>query len=220
MIPVGPAPWEPAGVRGVLDKNTLEIWRMPVGPMPDADEVARLTPEEQARAAGMLNPMRRNQFIAGRILLKRIRERHGARLYTSLSHSGQWVLAVTASFGAVGVDVEIMQTDRPLDRLSQRFFTAAENAWLAQVSGEERMHLFYRLWTAKEALFKALGMPVGAAHFTAREVLSAAPGPNAPESVIIEGCRVGWFSAAPGCMGAFAAPEGMVRARYLCPDGL
>ena len=217
MIFVEPASWEPACAGNPLENGALEIWRTPAGLSTATDKAAPLKPEEQAHAELMLNPMRRAQFAAGHALLNKIRARHGAPLFTSLSHSGQWVLAAAAKSGPVGVDAEILRADRPLCRLSQRFFAPEEHAWLAQFPEEERVHLFYGLWTAKEALFKALGMPSGAAHFAARRVFAPEGSQALPESCIVEGCRVGWFSAAPGCMGAYAAPVGVSRVRYLRP---
>ena len=190
---------------------------MPVDPDAEAGDITRLEPEEQARAERMQNPNRRTQYIAGHVLLNRIRAAHGAPLSTSLSHSGEWVLAVAARVGPVGVDVEILRADRPLARLSRRFFAPEEHAWLAQSPEEERVLLFYGLWTAKEALFKVLGLPAGAAHFTARRVFAPGDNPAVPGFPIVEGCRVGWFSAAPGYMGAYAAPADLSQVRHLYP---
>lgn len=68
----------------------------------------------------------------------------------NLSHSGPW--GVCALSGApVGVDVEL---PRPLKYdLARRFFTQAEQIYLAQRPQRE----FFRLWTRKESFIKALG---------------------------------------------------------------
>lgn len=217
MIPIEPAPWEPARPGRLLEAGTLEIWRAPVDWDAPTGEHVGLYPEERKRAERMRSAARRAQFAAGHALLNRIRAEHGEPMFTSLSHSGNWVTAAAARSGPVGVDVESLRMDRPLERLSRRFFAPEEHAGLARFPAEERVQLFYRLWTAKEALFKALGMPAGAAHFAARRVFVPDACAAAPESVVVEGFRVGWFSVAPGCLGAYAAPADISRVRYLRP---
>lgn len=217
MIPVESAPWEPACARGTLDTDTIELWRAPVEPEERAGMAPELAGEERARAERMQNPHRQAQFIAGHTLLNSIRAAHGAPLHTSLSHSGEWVLAAAARTGPVGVDVELLRADRPLERLSLHFFAPQEHAWLMRFSTEEQVLSFYGLWTAKEALFKALGMPAGAAHFAALPLFAAADAAALPQRITVEGCRVGWFHAAPGYLGAYADPSGTSRTRFLLP---
>jgi len=214
VISAEPVLWGAVCGEGALAEGTLEIWRTSAA----AGRVLSLTPEEQARAERMLNPMRRAQFSAGHTLLNRIHARHGSPLCTSLSHSGPWIVAAVGRGGPVGVDVERLQPNRPLDHLSQRFFPPEEHAWLAEFPEAERANLFYALWTAKEALFKALGMPVGAAHLAARRILSPEDKKGLPECSIVEGCRVGWFSVADGYLGAYAVSGVPSNIHYISVD--
>jgi 4'-phosphopantetheinyl transferase EntD len=76
----------------------------------------------------------------------------------SLSHSAELAVAavLVADPGAavgVGVDVELDRT--PDVRTAQFFLTEAEQAWLDTVPGDVRPAALVRLWTVKEALFKA-----------------------------------------------------------------
>lgn len=48
-------------------------------------------------------------------------------------------------------------TRRDLDGIAQTVFTPAEQAGLALARGDRKIHLFFSLWTMKEALIKALG---------------------------------------------------------------
>ena len=73
--------------------------------------------------------------------------------YFSLSHSGN-ALAVAVSRAAVGVDVEQV-TSRDTERLTRRVFNDAEAAIYAALPEAEKAAFFFRVWTAKEALFKA-----------------------------------------------------------------
>jgi 4'-phosphopantetheinyl transferase len=217
VIPVEPAAWQQACAGSPLKTGTLEIWRAPVGLGAEMNETNGLKPEECLRAERMLNPARRMQYTAGHALLHGVRAKHGMPLFTSLSHSGEWIVAAAARRGPVGVDVEFLRPNRPLERLSRRFFAPEEHAWLMRSPEEDWVRLFYRLWTAKEALFKALGMPASAAHFAARPVIAPEGDSAFSEVPIVEGCRVGWFSAAPGYVGAYAASADVLQVRYLYP---
>jgi 4'-phosphopantetheinyl transferase len=75
-------------------------------------------------------------------------------VWVSLSH-GPGVLAVAASLaGPVGIDVE-GPTRPEVVRLADRWFDPDEAAWLRDQA--DQPHAFLLLWTAKEALGKALG---------------------------------------------------------------
>ncbi|MGC4789275.1 4'-phosphopantetheinyl transferase family protein [Micromonospora sp. DT178] len=82
----------------------------------------------------------------------------GARVELPVSVSrADGVVAVAArAAGPVGVDVEWC---RPLPALALagRWFAPAEAAWLAGRDADGRARDFLRLWTAKEAVGKALG---------------------------------------------------------------
>ena len=218
MIPPEPAPWESAREGTPLGRDTVEIWRRPVDLCAQANEGAGLRPDEQMRAERMNDAARRAQYVAGHALRNRLCARHGAPLFTSLSHSGAWVIAAAARVGNVGVDVESLRADRPLDRLSRRFFAPEEQAWLEGFPESERVALFYGLWTAKEALFKALGMPTDAVHFAARSVFTSGSDAGIPDELFVEGHRVGWFSAAPGYLGAYAVPALVACTRFLVSE--
>ncbi len=176
-----------------------------------------LAPEERVRAEGMHNAARKAQYVAGHALLNKLRAARGVPLHTSLTHSGAWVFVAVSRGGPVGVDVELMRPDRPLERLSRRFFPREEQDWLARSSAAEQVGRFYALWTAKEALFKALGMPPNAAHFASRQVFNSETHGSVPREIVVEGLWVGWFEAAPGYLGAYAVPSEVMQVRYLLP---
>jgi 4'-phosphopantetheinyl transferase len=75
----------------------------------------------------------------------------------NLSHSGDLALVAVAHGREVGVDVEEMRPGRPLARIAERGFTAAEHAGLRSLPEDERDRAFYRLWARKEAYLKATG---------------------------------------------------------------
>jgi len=79
----------------------------------------------------------------------------------SLTHSRGLVACVVASEGAVGIDVEPVDTSIDADRIATRFFSVEESEALQRCSITERPSRFFELWTLKEALLKAVGTGLG-----------------------------------------------------------
>lgn len=76
----------------------------------------------------------------------------------NLSHSGDWAAIAIAPKGCpVGIDVE--ETTRETDMLgvARHSFCPGETAALEAASDDARAALFFRWWTAKEAVVKAWG---------------------------------------------------------------
>jgi len=78
----------------------------------------------------------------------------------SLSHSGDWAIAAgCAQARGVGVDLEFA---RPMDPRTARFFLAGnELAYVDALPTDARPAEMLRLWTAKEAVFKACATNAG-----------------------------------------------------------
>ena len=76
----------------------------------------------------------------------------------NLSHSGRHGLIALVPHGRLGVDVEERVPRGDFDELSETVFGPHEQSALACVRGRDRVQLFFRLWTIKEALIKALGL--------------------------------------------------------------
>jgi len=66
------------------------------------------------------------------------------------------VCAVTQQH-RVGADLEFLRETSDILDLARRFFQPAEFAAIAQLAETEQQQAFFRLWTAKEAVLKALG---------------------------------------------------------------
>ena len=75
----------------------------------------------------------------------------------NVSHSGNHGLIALAAEGRLGIDVEEPVDKRNLDGLIEMVMGPDERAQLSSLRGIERLRLFYRIWTCKEALIKALG---------------------------------------------------------------
>ena len=75
----------------------------------------------------------------------------------NVSHSGRHGLIALAGHGCVGVDVEERAAHRDMDGMGALVYGPAERRLLRHAAGRDKAQLFYRLWSLKEALIKALG---------------------------------------------------------------
>ena len=125
---------------------------------------------------GLGSAQRRAQFACGRWLLEyaareaapgrhRVRfddrrpmlEIDGVPAAASISHSGRVVLCGAGRVAALGVDVEAIRPRSDWEGLAARVLHPEERSRLAGLTDARRWEGFYRAWTGKEALAKALG---------------------------------------------------------------
>ncbi|MDG4764613.1 4'-phosphopantetheinyl transferase superfamily protein [Solwaraspora sp. WMMD406] len=78
-------------------------------------------------------------------------------LPVSVSRTDGFVVVAARPRGPVGIDVERLRPV-PARALARRWYAPAEAAWLAGRPECDRAADFLRLWTAKEAVGKALGL--------------------------------------------------------------
>jgi 4'-phosphopantetheinyl transferase EntD len=129
-------------------------------------DLRQLSPREQVRYRALEALPRRESWLKGRSALKRLLLRLGEGDDTaevrfphprfSLTHSGRYAVAIGTDsdrLGGIGVDLEVGRSPHPD---SARFFlTPEERDWLHRQPESDRPAHLLRLWTAKEALFKA-----------------------------------------------------------------
>lgn len=73
----------------------------------------------------------------------------------NVSHSGEWILSGISQSGKIGVDIERIT---PIDMsISHHCFTPEEHHYYDQLSLDEAMLFFYKIWTLKEAFLKNIG---------------------------------------------------------------
>lgn len=77
-------------------------------------------------------------------------------LHFNLSHAHERVIVAVSQGQPIGVDIEHLRPIEELD-LARRFFNAEEVETLQALEPEQRLTLFFRLWTCKEAYLKATG---------------------------------------------------------------
>jgi 4'-phosphopantetheinyl transferase len=79
----------------------------------------------------------------------------------NLSHSSDRALVAIADEGgapALGVDLELIERHRDVDRVAQRFFSQPEREVLAAIDDRSRrVDAFYACWTRKESVLKGVG---------------------------------------------------------------
>lgn len=153
----------------------LWLWSLQV----DAEKLDQyrqlLSVDERARAERFVKPKDCDHYIAGR---GRLREILGTETghdpadlvfeygpqgkpalnngpAFNLSHSGGLAALAIGGTAPLGVDIEEI---RPVENaVAQRFFTCDENQALATLSPSQWLAGFYRCWTRKEAVIKAVG---------------------------------------------------------------
>lgn len=152
-------------VTGPVRVNVLGVWTdRPLA----LDDLTMLEREELAALAGA---ERRRQWLTSRHALRvllgllglpgdtadyrfphpRLSLTHAGAGAIAAGSAGQWAAGQWAA--GLGVDYE---ASRPVDPRAARFFLGeAELAWLARAPADDRAARQLRLWTVKEAVFKA-----------------------------------------------------------------
>jgi 4'-phosphopantetheinyl transferase len=165
------------------DPPAVQVWQvdLDVDAAAVASALALLSSNERARADRLRRSEDRGRFVVSRAALRRIlgdclgvapkglslAEGDFGKPYLAmtgapqfnLSHSGDLALIAVCRDLAVGVDIE--QTGRglgELDAIVSGYFSTAERLAYAALPRSERARAFYRGWTRKEAVAKALGL--------------------------------------------------------------
>ena len=133
----------------------------------DLDPETRWTAAEKALANAFESPERRTIWLHGRSAVKLVLARLGEDTDTSgilfpaprfsLSHCRFTAVAVGLSDGTlvdgIGIDLELGRT--PPERSMRFFLTEDESKWVSGIQHQNVDMALLRLWTVKEALFKA-----------------------------------------------------------------
>ncbi|THD83787.1 4'-phosphopantetheinyl transferase superfamily protein [Aliigemmobacter aestuarii] len=158
---------------------TVDLWQWSLQATPE--RIARwhdlLSADEATRAARFLRAEHRDAFIAGRGQLREVLGAvvgqapealvfdygsHGRPALRgagmplfNLSHSGGMAALAVCTGLQPGIDIERIRPVEPAVALHH--FSAAENAVLGTLTGQDWARGFFRCWTRKEAMVKAIG---------------------------------------------------------------
>ena len=178
-VTTGPGP----GPRPHPTMIRLHLFDLDQPPEPTAVLRSVLDAGELARADRFRRPLDRERFVVGRALLRilvggacdrapsdvpivygphgkpRMADSEQGYPAFGVTHT-QNLLAVALRLDGnaeVGVDAEIVRPVDSVEGVAQRVFTAAEMADVVPAATAGDWSPFYRYWTAKEAVLKALG---------------------------------------------------------------
>jgi 4'-phosphopantetheinyl transferase len=167
--------------------SRVHVWRARIDHLPDG-LTSLLSDEEKARADRFRRQEDHDRFVASRAILRRIladclngsdeskdrilRFGYGPtgkpfllddpQLRFNVSHSdGLAVIAATRT-GDVGIDIERQRLMKDMDGIVRLVFNEAERAAMLGCPPPARPMVFYRIWTRKEALIKAMGIGLSA----------------------------------------------------------
>lgn len=139
-----------------------------------ADE-GLLIEEDHQRAARFRQPGDRHNFVLGRTMVHHLVRPRGASTpctfsrgahgkpylpgmpFFNLSHSDRWVACAVSPSEAIGIDVETFVRLGGYRDLLPAITHPAERHCIEQAPPSDRLTLFKRCWTRKEAVLKATG---------------------------------------------------------------
>jgi 4'-phosphopantetheinyl transferase len=197
-----------------LEADDVHLWSVSLDCCCDP---SALIPEERSRAERFKLEGVRQRFISSRAQLRTILGRYlgvgpaavpiayestgkpvlhsscGVDLHFNVSHSESIAVFGVTRGRRIGVDVELGQRQIPnADGIVERFFTERERQRFFALPECERLSAFFRAWTRKEAVLKAVGQGVQSLDLC--EVTFA---PDEPEAVLRMGndcdCRAKWL---------------------------
>ena len=169
-----------------LPADAVHVWRVTLDA--NATRLGRLehhlSADERVRAARFRFDRDRSYFIAAKGLLREILSlylntlpnqlsfRYGAHgkphlvregysdLRLNVSHSSGTALFAVTQGREVGVDIEHISPDVPVEKLAETVFSVPEKHSLTHLDDKTKRMAFFRLWTRKEAYMKADGRGV------------------------------------------------------------
>ncbi|MDF1794949.1 MAG: 4'-phosphopantetheinyl transferase superfamily protein [Coxiellaceae bacterium] len=124
----------------------------------------------------------------------------GGELQFNLSHSKQRVALAISRSGDVGIDIQHHDTKVELAAIAKRFFAVEEVAWFEQAPESEKLLVFYKIWSLKEAYMKAVGMGMSlslSSYAVGESAVGEARLVREPKEVVPTKWRVAYFDAVP-----------------------
>ncbi len=142
---------DPAAIAGGLGKDEIHIWKLVYDP------ATRRAPLLALLAAYMGVEVGDVTLIEGEHGRPALAAGHGSSVDFNWSHSGDRAVAAMGHGVSLGIDIEHVRARPRALEIAERYFSHTEFAALKSVPPEQRSAAFLDIWTAKEAVLKALG---------------------------------------------------------------
>lgn len=165
-----------------LEPNEIHVWstELAITRELEAEKLLQLSVDERERAERFRFPIHKSRFIAARSTLRQILCLYSGILpedlsfaYTkhnkphlltpanspiqfNMSHSDNMAIYAITLNHKVGIDIEKVQATFN-QAVAERFFSKQEYTYLIQQPENEQLATFYRIWSRKEAIIKAVG---------------------------------------------------------------
>lgn len=156
----------------------LDLWNL------SCLEAVQALPESEAKKAGRFRfETHKNRFIKGRFMLRSLlgmyldidfydQEFHANRygkpavhkfhddnsIHFNISNSENIYVCAFSQNSDIGIDIEKIHDLPDMDRIIARFFSEDEKRRFCSLPLPGRTNTFFKYWTRKEALLKAMGM--------------------------------------------------------------
>lgn len=151
-------------------------------------------------------PLERDEFGKPRLT-------HADDFSFNLSHSGGALVVAVACGDQIGVDCEEIREFPDLLEVAELVCSNREIEQLRRSAGELRLKTFYRMWTGKEAVAKAIGLGMNMS-FQEIEVISESTGGTTHTCVAGNACWWVYPLQSPPGLVASCACRRPVKIRY------
>jgi 4'-phosphopantetheinyl transferase len=204
--------------------DEIHVWRTDLDRASAEVKFPYLSDDEWSKAQRFQQELHRNRFIAGRALLRVTLSRYlcckpaeivflynewgrpsiAGGLEFNLAHSeNEFLLGISRQ--PIGVDIEKIRAIEEVHLVARTVFSPEElTAWSLLPEGEQ-LPAFYKIWTRKEALLKALGRGI-TEHCPCISVLFTEPIPKLPPGLSDIQWKVQDLEISTGLAGAVATP--------------
>ncbi len=176
--------WLDPPLRSVLAADEVHVWRISLNrPIAAVQELqSLLSPEEMSRADRFHFEKDRQRFVVVRGLLRVILARYldlepnqlcfvyndygkpalaptlaASGLSFNLSHAHELALVAVTQERQLGIDLEHIRPIPEVEQIAERILSVEENKEFGALPATEKLGVFFRYWTCKEAYIKARG---------------------------------------------------------------
>jgi 4'-phosphopantetheinyl transferase len=176
--------WPHAEPSNTLGAGDVHMWALPIDDVPVPRDALwdSLADDERERAERFRFDQPRDRYVACRTSLRHLLAgyldlrpaeiefcydaygkpsldpaRHDTDLVFNVAHSGSLAVVAVATGCEVGADVECLRPVRQAEGISGRYFHPAEAADVLSGVEDQLVERFFRCWTRKEAVIKAIG---------------------------------------------------------------